>query len=79
MTIPIEVRAQILQYVLPEYTPTTTWDQCVSRCLNYRNAKPKAKDGRWNKATPVKNHHYILLVKKQLTAEAKSLLYYQSF
>jgi len=78
-TIPAEVRAKILQYILPEYTPTTSWDQCVSQDENHRTTKSKAKDGRWEKATPAKNHHSILLVEKQLSAEAKRLIHRQSF
>lgn len=69
------MRAQILQYVLLEYTPTTTWDQWVSYTTCHRTTS-KAKDGRWNKAT--RNHHSILLVERQLTAEAKRLIHHQS-
>lgn len=78
-TIPTEVRAQILQYVLPEYTPTTTWDQWVSHTTCHRTTKSKVKDGRWNKATPTRNHHSILIVERQLIAETKRLIHHQSF
>lgn len=73
-----EVRAQILQYVLLEYTPTTTWDQLVSYTTCHRTTS-KAKDGRWNKATSARDHHSILLVERQLTVEVKRLIYHQSF
>jgi len=78
-TIPTELRAKILQYVLPEYTPTTAWDQCASDWKSYRITASKTKDGEWTKATPARNHHSILLVKKELTAEAKRLMHCQSF
>lgn len=78
-TVPTEVRAKILQYVLPECTPATIWDQCASGSKYHQITKLKTKDGRWTWATPARNHYSILLVNKQLTAEVKRLINCQCF
>lgn len=79
MSIPREVRVKILQYVLQGYSPATTWDQCASKYINRRIMGWKGEDETWIRTLPAPNHHSIFLVNRQLSAEAKRLMYCQSF
>ena len=78
-TIPSELRVKILQYLLPEFSANSTWDQHATRYRHHQIIMRREKAGSWIGQIPKCNQYSILSVNRQISAEAKRLIHDQSF